>query len=93
MSDALEALAQVYGAAFLPALPLLFPPITALASPTSSGKAAFQHTHSRNLLQFQPPPHLLFTTLTSSSASLAADAVGIIASIVSTIGPGTALHP
>lgn len=45
VTDALEVLALVYGAGFLPALPVLFPTITALASPTSSGKAAFQHTH------------------------------------------------
>ena len=38
VSDAIEVLAAVYTSAFLPALPLLLPPVTALASPTSSGK-------------------------------------------------------
>ncbi len=38
VSDAIEVLAAVYTSAFLPALSLLLPPVTALASPTSSGK-------------------------------------------------------
>ena len=38
VSDAIETLASVYSTAFLPALPVLFPAISALASTGSSGK-------------------------------------------------------
>jgi hypothetical protein len=59
VSDALEVLTLAYGAGFLPALPVLFPPITALASPTSSGKAAFQHTHKTFVASSSPRSSLV----------------------------------
>jgi hypothetical protein len=68
VSDALEMLASVYGAGFLPALPVLFPAITALASPTSSGKYLF-YAHSRPLqflLPFIPFHHYQIVTYRQS---------------------------
>ncbi len=50
LSDAIDVLAAVYAAAFLPALAVFLPPITDLAAPTSSGKP------SQTPNPFSPPP-------------------------------------